>query len=83
MIEKPHFIVMLTCYTIPLDRTKPPKAKSMTSANDPKVVARIRSPLPIAPVKRNNAEAIWLTITSRRYCLKNLQYVHEQIYNLK
>jgi hypothetical protein len=59
---------------LPLVSIKPPKAKSKSSANDPNVFAIIMF-LPIAAINRNNAEAVWLTRTSRRYCLNNLQYV--------
>jgi hypothetical protein len=60
---------------IPLDNTKPPKAKSMTNANDPNVLATIRFPLPVTAIKRNNAEDIWFTRKSTRYCLNNLQLI--------
>jgi hypothetical protein len=63
---------------LPLESMKPPKAKSKSSANDPNVLATIMF-LPIAAINRNNAEAIWLTRTSRRYCLNNLQYVYLNI----
>ena len=42
---------------LPLARTKPPKAKSMTSANEPNVLATVKL-LPTPAMNRNNPEAI-------------------------
>lgn len=47
----------LIYYIIPLDRTNPPSAKSVSSAHEPKVLATTML-LPIAAINRNNAEAI-------------------------
>ena len=69
---------LLNYYVIPLDRTNPLNAKSMSSAAEPNVLAIIKF-LPIAAINRNNAEAIWLTNTSRRYSLNNLQYIHPYV----
>lgn len=52
---------MLKCYVnilvSLLESVKPPSAKSMSNANDPKVLATIKF-LHAAARKRNNAEAI-------------------------
>jgi hypothetical protein len=71
------FIITLKIM-LPLERIKPPNAKSRSSANDPNVLATIIF-LPSDAINRNNAEAIWFTSNSIRYCLKNLQCTHFQI----
>jgi hypothetical protein len=58
--------------TIPRDKIKPPNAKSVSSAKDPKVLATIMF-LPAAAINRNSADAIWLISKSRKYCLKSLK----------
>ena len=65
--KKKNFLI------IPRDRTKPPNAKSRSVANDSNVFATIMF-RPVDAISRNNADAIWLTIKRRRYCLNNLQW---------
>jgi hypothetical protein len=59
---------------------KPPKAKSVRSAKDPKVLATIMF-LPAAAINRNSADAIWLISKSRKYCLKSLKKKTPPCYN--
>jgi hypothetical protein len=66
---------------IPRDKMKPPNAKSVSSANDPKVLATIMF-LPAAAINRNNADAIWLISKSSKYCLKSLEKNITLIYQL-
>jgi hypothetical protein len=64
-------IKLLIIQKLPLDRINPPRTMTRSNPKDPNVFATVIS-LPKAAMNRNSAEAIWLTHTSRRYCLKNL-----------
>lgn len=64
---------------VPLESTKPPNVNNMSNANEPKVLARTKF-LHAAAIKRNNAEAIWLTSISSRYCLSNLQHAQKTMH---
>lgn len=64
--------IQFSLFFLPLDRTKPPNAKSRSNENRPNVFAIIIF-LPIAPINLNNAPAAWWSNKSSKYCLKNLQ----------
>jgi hypothetical protein len=64
-------IKLLIIQKLPLDRTNPPRTMTRSNPKEPNVFAIVIS-LPKAAMNRNSPAAIWLTHTSRRYCLQNL-----------